>query len=229
MDDGETAWFRMQFQDTGIGMSEEFLPKVFDAFAQDINKSRTNYQGTGLGMSITKQFVEMLNGTIDVKSKKDVGTEFTVELPFAIDQDVEEPSAQGPNRLTLAGYKILLVEDNEINAEIAAEILENAGAAVTVAQNGRIAVDICAKSEEGCFDLILMDIMMPDMDGLAATRAIRSMERTDMQTIPIIAITANAFVEDRKSAMEAGMNGYLTKPIDEEALLRAIREVSSSL
>jgi CheY-like chemotaxis protein len=121
------------------------------------------------------------------------------------------------------------VEDNEINAEIAAEILENAGAAVTVAQNGRIAVDICAKSEEGCFDLILMDIMMPDMDGLAATRAIRSMERTDMQTIPIIAITANAFVEDRKSAMEAGMNGYLTKPIDEEALLRAIREVSSSL
>jgi CheY-like chemotaxis protein len=204
-------------------MSKEFLPKVFDAFAQDINKSRTNYQGTGLGMSITKQFVEMLNGTIDVKSEKDVGTEFTVEIPFAMDPNVEESSVQAPNELTLAGYKILLVEDNEINAEIAAEILENAGAEVTVAQNGRIAVDICARSEESCFDLILMDIMMPDMDGLTATRAIRSMERTDMQTIPVIAMTANAFAEDRKSAMEAGMNGYLTKPIDEATLVREIK------
>jgi CheY-like chemotaxis protein len=228
-DDGETVRFRMQFQDTGVGMSKEFLPKVFDAFAQDINKSRTNYQGTGLGMSITKQFVEMLNGTIAVKSEKDVGTEFTVEIPFAMDPNVEESSVQAPNELTLAGYKILLVEDNEINAEIAAEILENAGAEVTVAQNGKIAVDICARSEESYFDLILMDIMMPDMDGLTATRAIRSMERTDMQTIPVIAMTAIAFAEDRKSAMEAGMNGYLTKPIDEATLVREIKGASRSL
>jgi signal transduction histidine kinase/CheY-like chemotaxis protein len=228
-DDGKNALFRMQFQDTGVGMSKEFLPKVFDAFAQDINKSRTNYQGTGLGMSITKQFVEMLHGTIDVKSEKDVGTEFTVEIPFTIDWNVEESGVPKQNELTLAGYKILLVEDNEINAEIAAEILENAGAEVAVAQNGRIAVDVCAKSAESYFDLILMDIMMPDMDGLTATRAIRSMERTDMQTIPVIAMTANAFAEDRKSAMEAGMNGYLTKPIDAETLVREIKEASRAL
>jgi CheY-like chemotaxis protein/nitrogen-specific signal transduction histidine kinase len=228
-DDGETVRFRMQFQDTGVGMSKEFLPKVFDVFSQDIHKSRTTYQGTGLGMSITKQFVELLHGTIDVRSEKDVGTEFTVEIPFAMDPDVEESGEQAQNELTLTGYRILLVEDNEINAEIAAEILADAGAEVTVAQNGKLAVDICAKSEESYFDLILMDIMMPDMDGLTATRAIRSMERTDMQTIPVIAMTANAFAEDRKSAMEAGMNGYLTKPIDAETLVREIKEASRRL
>jgi signal transduction histidine kinase/BarA-like signal transduction histidine kinase len=228
-DDEENALFRMQFRDTGVGMSKEFLPKVFDAFAQDISKSRTNYQGTGLGMSITKQFVEMLGGTIDVQSKKNVGTEFTVEIPFAVNHDVEESGVQTQSEFTLAGRKILLVEDNEINAEIAEEILENAGAEVTVAQNGKIAVDICAESEASYFDLILMDIMMPEMDGLAATRAIRSMERTDMQTILVIAMTANAFAQDRKLAMEAGMNGYVTKPIDEAALLREIKEILKSL
>jgi CheY-like chemotaxis protein len=224
-DDEENVLFRMQFKDTGVGMSKEFLPKVFDVFAQDIEQSRTNYQGTGLGMSITKQFVEMMNGRIDVQSEKNVGTEFTVELPFVINHDVEESGEQSQSEFTLADYKILLVEDNELNAEIATEILKDAGADVTVAQNGKMAVDICAESKEHYFDLILMDIMMPEMDGLTATRAIRSMERADMHTIPVIAMTANAFAEDRKAAMEAGMNGYVTKPIDVAALMREIREI----
>jgi CheY-like chemotaxis protein len=224
-DDEENVLFRLQFQDTGVGMSKEFLPKVFDVFAQDIEQSRTNYQGTGLGMSITKQFVEMMDGRIEVKSEKNVGTEFTVELPFVMNHDVQESDVQAQSEFTLTGYKILLVEDNELNAEIATEILQDAGADITVAQNGKIAVDICAKSEESRFDLILMDIMMPEMDGLTATKAIRSMERADMRTIPIIAMTANAFAEDKKAAMEAGMSGYVTKPIDVAALMREIREI----
>jgi CheY-like chemotaxis protein len=205
-------------------MSKEFLPKVFDVFAQDIEQSRTNYQGTGLGMSITKQFVEMLNGTIEVKSEKNVGTEFTVEIPFVINREVEQDEAQAPDDFSLAGYRILLVEDNELNAEIAEEILKDAGAEVTVAQNGKIAVDICAKSEKSYFDLILMDIMMPEMDGLTATRTLRSLDREDMKTIPVIAMTANAFAEDRKAALEAGMNGYVTKPINVSALMKEIQE-----
>jgi CheY-like chemotaxis protein len=153
-----------------------------------------------------------------------VGTEFTVEIPFAINHDLKGIEVQVQNEFTLADYKILLVEDNELNLEIAMEILKGVGAEVTVAQNGKDAVDICASSEESYFDLILMDIMMPKMDGLTATRTIRSMKRTDMQTIPIIAMTANAFVDDRKAAMEAGMNGYITKPINVEDLLRTCFE-----
>jgi signal transduction histidine kinase/ActR/RegA family two-component response regulator len=220
--DEENGRFRMLFHDTGVGMSKEFLPKLFDLFSQDIDNSRTNYQGTGLGMTITKQFVEMMNGQIDVKSEINVGTDFTVEIPFAINHDVKSPEVQVQNDVALAGYNILLVEDNEINVEIAEEILKNKGAKITVAKNGKDAIDICASSEKSYFNLILMDIMMPEMDGLTATRTIRNMKRTDMQTVPIIAMTANAFVDDRKAAMEAGMNGYVTKPIDVEALLKEI-------
>jgi signal transduction histidine kinase/ActR/RegA family two-component response regulator len=223
--DEENVLFRMQFHDTGVGMSKEFLPKLFDAFEQDLDKGRTNYQGTGLGMAITKQFVEMLNGKIDVKSELNVGTEFTVEIPFAINHDVKGVEVQPQNEFTLAGFKILLVEDNELNAEIAEEILKSEGAEITVAQNGKYAVDICADSEESYFDLILMDIMMPEMDGLTATRTIRNMKRPDMKTVPIIAMTANAFEDDRKAAMEAGMNGYVTKPINVEALFSEINAV----
>jgi signal transduction histidine kinase/ActR/RegA family two-component response regulator len=220
--DEEKGRFRMKFHDTGVGMSEEFLPKLFDLFTQDIDNGRTNYQGTGLGMAITKQFVEMMNGKIDVKSKVNVGTDFTVEIPFAINHDVKKTGVQMQNESPLAGYNILLVEDNEINAEIAEEILKDKGAEVTIAQNGKKAIDICSGSEESYFNLILMDIMMPEMDGLTATRAIRNMNRTDMQKIPIIAMTANAFVDDRKAAMRAGMNGYVTKPIDVGDLLKEI-------
>jgi signal transduction histidine kinase/ActR/RegA family two-component response regulator len=227
--DGENVQVRMQFHDTGVGMNKEFLPKIFDLFTQDIDNSRTSYQGTGLGMPITKQFVEMLNGKIDVKSEKNVGTDFTVLLPFAINHSVKGRKEKEEREFTLAGCKILLVEDNEINAEIAEDILENEGAEITIAQNGKIAVDICANSEESYFSLILMDIMMPEMDGLTATREIRCMNRKDMQTVPIIALTANAFVNDRNAAMEAGMNGYVTKPIDVDALLKEIEEVFKKL
>jgi signal transduction histidine kinase len=223
--DEENVLFRMKFHDTGVGMSKEFLPKIFDAFEQELDNGRTDYQGTGLGMAITKQFVEMLNGKIDVKSEQNVGTDFTVEIPFAINHDVKGMKVQLQNEFTLAECKILLVEDNELNSEIAEEILKDEGAEITVTQNGKNAVDICAHSEESYFDLILMDIMMPEMDGLTATRIIRNMKRTDMKTIPIIAMTANAFEDDRKAAMEAGMNGYVTKPINVEVLLREINTV----
>jgi signal transduction histidine kinase/CheY-like chemotaxis protein len=223
--DEENVLFRMQFSDTGVGMSKDFLPKIFDAFVQNINQSRTNYQGTGLGMAITKQFVEMMNGKIDVKSEKNVGTEFTVEIPFAVNNDVKGIEVQAQSEFSLAGYEILLVEDNELNAEIATEILKGIGAKVTVAQNGKIALDICAGSEESYFDLIFMDIMMPEMDGLTATKAIRSMKRADMQVIPIIAMTANVFTDDRKAAMEAGMNGYVIKPINVKDLFSEIKKI----
>jgi CheY-like chemotaxis protein len=154
-----------------------------------------------------------------------VGTDFTVEIPFAINHDVKGMKVQLQNEFTLAECKILLVEDNELNSEIAEEILKNEGAEITVTQNGKNAVDICADSEESYFDLILMDIMMPEMDGLTATRRIRNMKRTDMKTVPIIAMTANAFEDDRKAAMEAGMNGYVTKPINVETLFREINTV----
>jgi signal transduction histidine kinase/BarA-like signal transduction histidine kinase len=223
--DAETARFRMLFRDTGIGMSKEFLPKLFEAFSQDVDHGRTNYQGTGLGMAITKQFVEMLHGTIAVKSEKDVGTEFTIELPFAINHDLPEPAVRATPAFSLNGRRLLLVEDNALNAEIATELLHDVGAEITLAQNGKEAVDLCAQAPDAWFDLILMDILMPEMDGLTATRMIRSMDRTDMQTIPIIAMTANAFLEDRNAAMEAGMNGYVTKPLHVEALLLEIENL----
>jgi CheY-like chemotaxis protein len=166
-----------------------------------------------------------MNGKIDVKSEKNVGTEFTVEIPFAVNNDVKGIEVQAQSEFSLAGYEILLVEDNELNAEIATEILKGIGAKVTVAQNGKIALDICAGSEESYFDLIFMDIMMPEMDGLTATKAIRSMKRADMQVIPIIAMTANVFTDDRKAAMEAGMNGYVIKPINVKDLFSEIKKI----
>jgi signal transduction histidine kinase/CheY-like chemotaxis protein len=227
-DNKEKILLHMEFHDTGIGMSEEFLPKLFDIFSQDIDNSRTNYQGTGLGMAITKQFVEMMGGTIAVKSKKNVGTDFTVEIPFAVNSNVKRLDEQAKTELTLTGCRVLLAEDNELNAEIAEDILANAGANITLVKNGKEAVDICADSESNHFDLILMDIMMPEMDGLSATKAIRAMERTDMQTVPIIAMTANAFTDDRKAALEAGMNGYVIKPINIDSLLGEINKVLTS-
>jgi CheY-like chemotaxis protein len=179
-------------------------------------------------MAITKQFVEMMGGTIAVKSKKNVGTDFTVEIPFAVNSNVKRLDEQAKTELTLTGCRVLLAEDNELNAEIAEDILANAGANITLVKNGKEAVDICADSESNHFDLILMDIMMPEMDGLSATKAIRAMERTDMQTVPIIAMTANAFTDDRKAALEAGMNGYVIKPINIDSLLGEINKVLTS-
>jgi signal transduction histidine kinase/ActR/RegA family two-component response regulator len=225
--ESEKATFRFTFADTGIGMSEEFLPTIFEEFSQDIDQSRTNYKGTGLGMAITKKYVDIMGGTIKVESKLNVGTIFEVEIPFIKDNATEKGSAEQPAEFTLSGRKLLLVEDNELNAEIAAEILRAEGAEVTIAENGKIGAEVYEKSENSYFDLILMDIMMPEMDGLTATKVIRDMDRADAKTIPIVAMTANAFEEDKKEALSAGMNGYVTKPIDISELRRVLKSALS--
>jgi CheY-like chemotaxis protein/two-component sensor histidine kinase len=224
-DDGKNALFRFVFEDTGIGMSADFLPKIFEQFSQDIEQSRTHYKGTGLGMALTKQYVEMLNGTIEVESELNKGTKFTIELPICIDHDAPaDAETHAESSLGLDGRKILLVEDNELNAEIATEILKENGAEVTTAENGKAAIDTYLKAPESYFDQILMDIMMPEMDGLTAAKHIRGLDRSDAKTIPIIAMTANAFEEDKKAALEAGMNAHIAKPIDIKVLLQVMND-----
>jgi CheY-like chemotaxis protein len=167
----------------------------------------------------------MLHGKIDVESELNVGTRFVVEIPIDIDDEERAEGVSIQDEGILAGRKILLVEDNELNAEIAGEILQDVGAQITLAENGKIAVDIFKESEAGDFDLILMDIMMPEMNGLEATKAIRNLEREDAKTIPIIAMTANAFEEDKRAALEAGMNAHVAKPIDVAVLMQVLLEV----
>ncbi len=220
------AVFRFTCSDTGRGMSKEFLEHAFEPFAQEENSARTSYMGTGLGLAIVKQLVEMMGGTIEVESERGVGTTFRVTLPFALNEEYETAQrleAEVPDDI-LKGKQILLAEDNELNLEIAEFMLENAGVIVTSAQNGEEAVNIFEKSGEHFFDLILMDVMMPVMDGLAATKKIRAMERSDAKTIPIFAMTANAFAEDIERSKKAGMNEHLCKPLNEEKLLQAIRQ-----
>jgi signal transduction histidine kinase/ActR/RegA family two-component response regulator len=221
--DDEHAVYSFTFADTGIGISEEFLPHIFEEFSQDnIENSRTTYNGTGLGMAITKRYVDILGGTIEVESKLNRGTCFLVCLPMTIDASNSKGSAGGDAVFSLSGKKILVAEDNELNAEIAQEILEDEGAIVTLAQNGQIALDTFRDSDESSFDAILMDIMMPEMNGLEATRAIRSLDRDDARNIPIVAMTANAFEEDKRSALEAGMNAHLAKPINVDLLIKTL-------
>ena len=213
--DGETAWYEFVCADTGLGMSEEFQKHAFEPFAQEGKESTTSFTGTGLGLSIVKDVVELMGGTIRLESKENVGTTFTITIPFALDHAREvtapEPEAVLPD---LTGRKALLVEDNELNIEIAEALLADEGVAATQARNGREAVKIFAESAPGQFDFILMDIMMPVMDGLEATRRIRMMDRPDAATIPIIAMTANAFEEDRRACLQAGMNDHVAKPLD---------------
>lgn len=218
----ERALFRFELADTGIGMKEEFLPRLFEAFSQEDDGSRTAYKGTGLGMAITKKFVELMGGTIAVKSQLNVGTEFTIELWMDIDHEAKTKQTQESARISLAGMKALLVEDIELNMEIAQCILEENGVEVTQAFNGKEAVDIFAGRPAGAFDVILMDIMMPVMDGLAATKAIRGMCHPDAKSVVIIAMTANAYEEDIKKSLEAGMDAHLSKPIDAGLLLRTL-------
>jgi CheY-like chemotaxis protein len=225
--DDKAVTFRFTFEDTGIGISEEFLPNLFNEFSQDIDRGRTDYKGTGLGMAITKSYVEMLGGSIEVESKLNVGTKFVVEIPIDIDYEERTESVHIYNEGLLAGRRVLLVEDNKLNAEIAGEILQSVGAQITLAENGRIAVDVFQKSEVGYFDLILMDIMMPEMNGHEATIAIRKLEREDAKSVPIIAMTANAFEEDKQAALEAGMNAHVAKPIDIAVLMQVIVEALS--
>ena len=214
-------------RDTGIGMTEEFQESVFEPFAQEHTGSRTKFAGTGLGMAIAKNLVEKMGGTITFESKEGTGTTFVIRVPFKIDPDADKREEQKDvSEKSIKGLHILLAEDNDLNMEIAEFVLQNEGAEVTKAWNGQEAVELFRKSEPGEFDVILMDIMMPVLNGYEATKRIRSMEREDAKMIPIIAMTANAFTEDRIRAKEAGMNEHIAKPVDAKLLVKIIHELA---
>ena len=205
-------------------MSEEFLGHIFDEFSQEESGARTQYKGTGLGMAITKRYVELMGGTISVESKKGVGSVFTVELPMELTDESRVKKQDAPiARESLNGVKVLMAEDNDLNAEIATVQLEELGMTVTRAADGKQAVRLFAENPPDSFDIILMDIMMPEMNGYEATEAIRALkDRPDGRTIPIIAMTANAFAEDIQASMVAGMNGHLSKPIVLDEVVKTI-------
>ena len=221
--DKNAATIRFEIQDTGMGMSQEFLGKIWDAFSQADNGARSKYKGTGLGMAITKQFVDLMGGTITVQSEINVGSTFVVDLPMPIDTSERIVEEQVQNVFSLKGIRALLAEDNELNMEIATELLEDEGMIITPAVNGQIALEQFRNHPPGTFDLILMDIMMPVMDGLDATRNIRATEnRPDALTVPIIAMSANAFEEDIRKSLDAGMNAHLSKPIILDEVIKTI-------
>nr|WP_296158561.1 ATP-binding protein [uncultured Blautia sp.] len=213
-------------RDTGIGMTEEFQKCVFEPFAQEHIGSRTKFAGTGLGMAIAKNLVEKMGGTITFESEEGAGTTFVIRVPFRIDTDRDSKAKTGEKtEASICGLHILLAEDNELNMEIAEFVLQNEGAEVTRAWNGQEAVELFRNSEPGEFDAILMDIMMPVMNGYEATKMIRSLDREDAKAIPIIAMTANAFTEDRLKAKEAGMDEHIAKPVDVELLVKVIHKL----
>ena len=223
----QSEWTTIEFvcRDTGIGMTESFQKHIFEPFAQEHTGSRTKYAGTGLGMAITKKLIEKMGGTITFESEEGTGTTFVIRVPFRIDTDRSGRSeTEEKPEISIRGLHILLAEDNELNMEIAEFMLQNEGADVVKAWNGREAVEIFRKSEPGEFDVILMDIMMPVMNGYEATKMIRSLEREDAKVIPVIAMTANAFTEDRLKAKEAGMDEHIAKPVDPKLLVKVIYE-----
>lgn len=215
--------YRIMIQDTGIGMSEEFQKHMFDPFARECDEMTQKRQGTGLGMSIVKQLVDKMNGTISVESKLGEGTCIIVEIPFKLAHKEDVTDTKESDQVSsLKGIHILLVEDNELNMDIAEILLRDAGAKITKAVNGKQAVEIFKDSKTDTFDAILMDIMMPVMNGYEATRKIRSLDREDAKTVPIIAMTANAFMEDVKKAKEEGMNDHIAKPLDVKKMMSVI-------
>ena len=225
---GQPEMTIMEFvcRDTGIGMSEEFQKHIFEPFAQEHSGSRTKFAGTGLGMPIAKKLIEKMSGTITFESVEGVGTTFVIRVPFRIDTDRDSKVETGEKtEVSIRGLHILLAEDNELNMEIAEFMLQNEGVEVTKAWDGQEAVELFRKSETGEFDVILMDIMMPVMNGYEAAKMIRSMDREDAKEIPIIAMTANAFTEDRIRAKEAGMDEHVAKPVDVELLIKVIHRL----
>lgn len=213
-------------RDTGIGMAEEFQKHIFEPFAQEYTGSRAKFAGTGLGMAISKKLVEEMGGTITFESKKGVGSTFVIRVPFKIDLDADKrEESKDVSEKSIKGMHVLLAEDNELNMEIAEFLLQNEGAEVTKAWNGQEIVELFRKSESGEFDVILMDIMMPVLNGYEAARMIRSLDREDAKKIPIIAMTANAFTEDRIRAKEAGMDEHVAKPVDAELLIKVIHKL----
>ena len=215
---------RFRISDTGIGMSEEFQTRIFDEFSQENNGARTSYKGTGLGMAIAKRYVDLMGGKIEVSSRQGVGSTFTVEIPLLIAEHVPaEKKEKLRNDIDVRGLHVLLAEDNDLNAEIAVTLLEEKGMIVTRAADGKSALTQFCNTAPGTFELILMDIMMPEMNGYETTKAIRNMpDRPDGKKIPIIAMTANAFAEDIRAALDAGMDGHVAKPVDMGVLLSVI-------
>ena len=223
--DDKTAVFEFVCSDTGVGMSEEFQKHAFESYAREGKETTNGYSGAGLGLSIVKDIVDRMNGTIKLESKENVGTTFTVTIPLEIDHNAEKEQQKKEEKPDLSGKRVLLVEDNELNREIAQMLLEDEKMIVTTAENGKEAVDIVSKSVPGRFDFIFMDIMMPVMDGLEATRQIRKLNRKDTKEIPIIAMTANAFQDDIRECIDAGMNAHIAKPIDSKKIEDTLKAI----
>ncbi len=226
--DGERAIYEFVCEDTGLGMSKEFLQHAFEPFTREGKATTTSFSGSGLGLSIVKDVVEKMGGTVQIQSEEGVGTKVVITLSFDIDLSVPDPTAMAKPVATvsLAGMHALLVEDNELNLEIAHILLEDLGVIVTEARNGQEAVDTFAASKVGHFDLIFMDMMMPVMDGLEATRCIRKLDRPDARKVYILAMTANAFNEDRRECFAAGMDAHISKPIDEASITEAVASLA---
>lgn len=220
--DGEYVKFEFIVSDTGIGMSEEFAEHIFEPFTQEHAENRSSYQGTGLGMSIVKNLINKMKGTITLETKQGEGSTFTITLPVKLDTVCFEETETEEEETSIEGMKILLVEDNDLNLEVAQYILEDAGAEIIVARNGLESVELFEQSESDSFDVILMDVMMPVMDGVTATKRIRKLKRKDARTVPVIAMTANVFNEDIIAAKEAGMNEHIAKPLDFDKLIHTL-------
>ena len=225
----DQAALRFTMTDTGIGMDPDYIPRLFEPFTQEDNDNTSRYGGSGLGMAISKSFVEMMDGEITVTSEKGTGSTFTVTVSLGRVRrdDVPEQEASGnapPDEAALQGCHVLIAEDQAINAEVLTDLLELEGISSEWAENGRLAVDLFAGSEEGHFAAILMDMRMPVLDGLEATREIRKLSRPDAAAIPIIALSANAFEDDKKASKDAGMNSHLSKPVDPKLLISEIKK-----
>ena len=218
-------------EDTGIGMSEEYLPHIYEEFSREHSTTENKVPGTGLGLPIIRSMIELMGGSIQVESRQGIGTKFTIDLSFdiALKEEVygSEDTIESSAIHTIKGKRILLVEDNELNAEIAKTVLEDVGALITRAENGQQALELFKEKPAGTFDVILMDLMMPVMDGYTATRKIRELERSDAKTVPIIAMTANAFQEDAEKCIAVGMNAHLAKPLDIEKMKKTIKSICS--
>ena len=219
------ADFEFHIKDNGIGMSEEFQKHIFEQFARERTSTVSKIQGTGLGMAITKSLVDMMGGGITVKSEQGKGSEFTISLRFPIGEAKTGQTPPAAKASASAGKKLLVVEDNELNLEIASTLLKEAGFAVDTAENGKVAVEKVEAASADRYDLILMDIQMPEMDGYEATRRIRALPDTKKAALPIVAMTANAFEDDRKNALRAGMNGHIAKPLDIQKLFQVLSEL----
>lgn len=220
-----TGSYEIRIKDTGIGMSSEFAERVFVPFERERTSTVSRIQGTGLGLAITKSIVDMMGGNITVQTEKGKGTEFTITVDFPLADPQEEKRSGEGDELSFEGIRALLVEDNMVNMEIAQMLLEQAGFLIETAEDGKIALEMTAASEPGYYDVILMDIQMPVMDGYMAAQAIRDLPDTRLAGIPIIAMTANAFQEDIKKAEEAGMNGHIAKPLDIPAMKATLQHV----